>query len=316
MNLTNELILSKDVGIPISSHSGSVLNLTNELNLNKKGHIAISSATSSNPDMNLNIVNQHTFNFKTTVGNQNKTGSILMDLSEKVIHNLDFVVADATSSITDFDFNLITTKDADLHFSSNDNFYTKFNSSFIELSDVWGTGVNDTHFINPHFETGSEGKDGYYNTYHYEKRYIFHTIGDVETLSGSNPNVISSFETDYDGTITAGVFTASKDFSNQTFLQSDTGLGSRPLGMTIEFKASTASPPPYGKFLDNSLVYPKNHQFLIGTSKDNIDSLIYKGTQNSGGEIIESQEFTDLSTDSYYYVKTTGGSGYTIQYDS
>ena len=85
--------------------------------------------------------------------------------------------------------------------------------------------------------------------------------------------------------------------------------------MTIEFKASSSSPPPYGKFLDNVMVYPKNHQFIIGTSKDDIDGLIYKGTQNIGEEILESQEFTDLSKDSFYYVKTTGGTGYTIEYD-
>ena len=48
---------------------------------------------------------------------------------------------------------------------------------------------------------------------------------------------------------------------------------------------------------------------------NNIDSLIYAGTQNTGDDILESEEFTDLSKDAFYFVKTTGGSGYTIQYD-
>ena len=141
-------------------------------------------------------------------------------------------------------------------------------------------------------------------------------IGDVETVSGSYPSISASFETDFDGTITSNKFTASKDFSNQTFVQSDTGLGSRPLGTTIEFKASS-SLVNFGKFLDDVLVYPSNHNFIIGSSKDSIDSLIYKGTQNLGGEELVSEIFTDLSKDAFYSFKnTSGGTNYTIQYDS
>jgi hypothetical protein len=70
------------------------------------------------------------------------------------------------------------------------------------------------------------------------------------------------------------------------------------------------------KFLDETLVYPKNHQFVVGTSKDGIDNLIYKGTQNLGGDQLESEIFTDLSTDAFYSFKNTaGGTNYTIQYD-
>ena len=190
----------------------------------------------------------------------------------------------------------------------------KFNKSYVDLSDNWGTSSNDTHFI--HMVTGSEGKDGNYNTYHYENRYIFHTIGDVESVSGSHATLSSSFETDFTGTVTSGIFTASKHFKNQTFIDSDIGLGRRPLGTTAEFKLSSSISFGGGKFLDEQFVYPANHQFIVGTSKDGIDSLIYAGTQNQGGETIESEAFIDLSTDAFYYVQTTGGSGYTIQYDT
>ena len=40
--------------------------------------------------------------------------------------------------------------------------------------------------------------------------------------------------------------------------------------------------------------------------KDGIDRLIYRGTQNTGS-YVESEAFTDLSSDSIYYVLTTGG---------
>ena len=70
------------------------------------------------------------------------------------------------------------------------------------------------------------------------------------------------------------------------------------------------------KFLDETFVYPANHSFIVGSSKDSINDLIYKGTQNTGNETLESEEFTDLSQDAFYYVLTTGTSGYTINYDS
>ena len=70
----------------------------------------------------------------------------------------------------------------------------------------------------PETEMRFGGVDGDYNTYHYEKRYIFHTIGDVESISGSYASISSSFETDFTGTVTSGIFTASKHFKNHTFL--------------------------------------------------------------------------------------------------
>ena len=124
-----------------------------------------------------------------------------------------------------------------------------------------------------------------------------------------------SFNTDYTGEVNNGKITASIHFSNQTFLKSETGLGLRQLGVTYEFKASSSFAHK-GKFLDEQFVYPSNHQFIIGTSKDSIDSLIYKGTQNIGGYIIESEAFNDLSEDAFYAITTTGGSGYTLQYDT
>ena len=87
------------------------------------------------------------------------------------------------------------------------------------------------------------------------------------------------------------------------------------MGSTVEFKASSSISFGGGKFLDEQFVYPANHQFIVGTSKDGIDSLIYAGTQNQGGDTIESEAFIDLSVDAFYFIQSTGGSGYTIQYE-
>ena len=153
-------------------------------------------------------------------------------------------------------------------------------------------------------------------------------VGDVESLSGSYRAENGAFETDFTGGITNGVYSSSKDFSNQTYIKSYIGMGLRPLGSTVEFRlmssnnsqgssSSTALLLPInGKFLDEQFVYPPNHQFVIGTSKDTINNLIYKGTQNFGGETLESEALTDLSTDAFYSFKnTSGGSNYTLNYE-
>ena len=86
------------------------------------------------------------------------------------------------------------------------------------------------------------------------------------------------------------------------------------MGTTIEFRASS-SVSYGGKFLDEQFVYPPNHIFVVGSTKDSISRLVYKGTQNSGGDVIESQAFTDLSEEAFYHILTTGGQGYTVQSD-
>ena len=161
--------------------------------------------------------------------------------------------------------------------------------------------------------TGSQGKNSDYNTYHYENRQVFIMIGDVETISGSHNSISSSFFTDFTGTVTAGKFTASKDFSNQTFIQSDTGLGLRPLGTTNEFKPTGSITFKGGKFLDETFVYPANHSFILGSSKDDLD-IIYNGTQNEGKIFFESTYWNDLSKDAFYHITNTNQNDVTITY--
>ena len=156
---------------------------------------------------------------------------------------------------------------------------------------------------------------------YYEKRFLFHHIGDVESISGSYVSLDGSdskaFETDYEGTyVSTTNYTASKDFSNQTFIKTNDFLGIRPLGTTLELKPSTKINFGGGKFLDETFVYPANHLFVVGSSKDSIEDLTYKGTQNAGGDVIESQAFNDLSTDAFYHILTTGGSAYTVTYEN
>ena len=115
-------------------------------------------------------------------------------------------------------------------------------------------------------------------------------------LSGGT-QYYSSFETDFTGIVTEGILTASKHFSNQKFLQLNDCVPLKPLGTTSELKPTGSISFKGGRFFDETFVYPANHQFVVGTSKDGLDSLIYAGTQNIGGEAIESEAFIDLSPD-------------------
>ena len=141
-------------------------------------------------------------------------------------------------------------------------------------------------------------------------------VGDVETISGSYEGDADrnqgTFHIDFTGTITNNVHTASKAFSNQKFILSDTGLGLRPLGTTYEFKASTEFDYK-GKFLDENFIYPPNHNFLLGTSKDDID-IIYNGSQNSVFKF-QTPHWTDISDDAFYSIRNTGGTSATVTYE-
>ena len=74
-------------------------------------------------------------------------------------------------------------------------------------------------------------------------------LGDVEIMSGSYNNGFS-FETDWDGTLTNGKFTASVDFGNEAFIQTSTCVGLRPLGTTTQLKYSGSVEIGAGKFID------------------------------------------------------------------
>ena len=63
--------------------------------------------------------------------------------------------------------------------------------------------------------------------------------------------------------------------------------------------------------MDDNYIYPANHIYIVGSSKDAFDNLFYKGTQ-AGAETdlnqkhLESDIHTDLSSASFYTVNVTG----------
>ena len=108
-----------------------------------------------------------------------------------------------------------------------------------------------------------------------------------------------------------GNYTASRHILNKTFIKTNEFMGRRPLGTTIEFIPSSSNLLG-GQYFDGTFLYPSNHVYVVGSSRDSIDRLIYKGTQNLGGDVIESLAYNDLTSSAYYFVLTSGGQSYTV----
>ena len=71
------------------------------------------------------------------------------------------MIANATASNPTIEQSLLTPKKGDFNYAGNDGLNERLNLGFKDINADWGTSLDDVHFIN--IETGSEGKDGYYN---------------------------------------------------------------------------------------------------------------------------------------------------------
>jgi len=282
----------------VDSHNFKFVNIVDDFNSNKDGeYVGFDPEMYTNRDGNLS--------YNVNVNNDiDKSDPITFVNNIYDYNDMDMEVSSITSSNPEWDTDIFLPYVGTFNFSGNTTFYEHVFRSFSDLNDSWGKTENDTKFL--HY--GYSGSDGDYNTYHYEKRYVFYTIGDVESISGSHESISSSFETDFTGTVTSGIHTASKDFKNKQFIKIGEFLGERPMGTTSEFVPTGSISFKGGKMFDETFVYPPNHNFVVGSSKDSINRLIYKGSKNVGGDEIVSEIFTDLdSGKAFYHILITGG---------
>ena len=135
------------------------------------------------------------------------------------------------------------------------------------------------------FKSSNQGSNGDYNTYKYESRFFFRTIGDIEEFFP----VSGTFET-RTGTNAKQPFNHHdnfRHFGNRYYVDSGSGytyssffgsddatVDGRMVGRTLFFKTDTSG----------NITYPINHYFKVGTSKDGLTNLIYKGTQAGIGQ--------------------------------
>ena len=138
-----------------------------------------------------------------------------------------------------------------------------------------GKGDNQVYF-----KSSNVGNNGDYNTYKYETRFTFPTIGDteefhpvsgaMESRTGTNARQPYNHHDNF------------RHFHNRQFIDSgsytytsffaDNAEPGRMIGRTRFFRTDN----------DGNITYPSNHFIHARTSKDVLDNLIYKGTQYSG----------------------------------
>jgi hypothetical protein len=138
-----------------------------------------------------------------------------------------------------------------------------------------GKGDNQVYF-----KSSNVGNNGDYNTYKYETRFTFPTIGDteefhpvsgaMESRTGTNARQPYNHHDNF------------RHFHNRQFIDSgsytytsffaDNAEPGRMIGRTRFFRTDGSG----------NITYPSNHFIHARTSKDVLDNLIYKGTQYSG----------------------------------
>ena len=181
-----------------------------------------------------------------------------------------------------------TSKDGTIDYSTNSN------ESYSDVHKNWGELMMMFNiFIN--FTNGT-CSDGTYNTGDIEKRFVFHTIGDMEYYSGSmgSPSDFTNSSKFYNRLI------IDTDFHSSVSYQSliggsgtDSNQTGKMMGKTRYFITSS----------DGTITLPSNH--ITKFSQPFKDQMI-NGTQNTNqGQL--NVRYEDYSTKSFYRVSVTGG---------
>ena len=284
--------------------------LQTELNPNK----VIGSANLTEPAVSINFnENKHEKNINVLTDEVSISALANKNLKEKTINVLtDEINVSATANDKVHSNSSIKLNITDLSNSSNqtvfnvepDNFTDLLLGSKNEFYKNSGIGINNTFF-----KSGNPGSDGNYNTYKYEDRFFFRSIGDTEEFFP-----VSGTYEDRTGTNAKQPFNHHdnfRHFGNRYYVDSKEGytydsffgdanatVDGRMVGRTLFFKSHT----------NGDITYPINHYFKVGTSKDMLTNLIYKGTQNDGSNPPNFDKNLDTSPKIPAYTINVGGS--------
>ena len=162
-----------------------------------------------------------------------------------------------------------------------------------DIAKNFGTSSNKRFFKSP-----NPGLYGDYNTYKYESRYTFKTVGDTEVFMGS-----------------ASIHDNHRLFENRYFV--DQGQGFTYNSYFGVGAGATGNAPKDGRMVgrtrffsssNGEIFYPSNHYIHARTSKDGLLNLIYKGTQNDGGNPTKDPIDRDPVPGTPAYIIDIGGS--------
>ena len=152
------------------------------------------------------------------------------------------------------------------------------------------------------FKSKNPGINGDYNTYKFENRFTFKTIGDTEHFinSSSHHDKFTSFQNRH--------FVDQNHPQNyiyNSFFGSDGNgtVAGRMVGRTKFFKTDS----------DGNITYPSNHYINARTSKDRLLKLTYLGTQHDGSNPTEDPLGLDTQHSSSAYITRVSGEGNQLQ---
>ena len=159
------------------------------------------------------------------------------------------------------------------------------------------------------FKSGNPGNDGNYNTYKYEDRFFFRSIGDTEEFfptsgsyenrTGTNAKQPFNHHDNFRHFGNRYFVDVGEGYTYNSFFGSDDATeDGRMVGRTLFFKSDGSG----------NITYPINHYFKVGTSKDGLTKLIYKGTQNDGSNPPQFDPELDVSPTIPAYAINVGGS--------
>jgi hypothetical protein len=286
--------------------------LQTELNPNK----VIGSANLTEPVVSVNFnENKHEKNINVLTDEFSVSALANENLKEKTIDVLtDEVSVSATANDKVNSNSSIKLNITDLSNSSNqkifnvepDNFTDLLLGSKNEFYKNSGIGINNTFF-----KSGNPGNDGNYNTYKYEDRFFFRSIGDTEEFfpvsgtyedrTGTNAKQPFNHHDNFRHFGNRYYVDSKEGYTYNSFFGSGSGnfdIDGRMVGRTLFFKSDTGG----------NITYPINHYFKVGTSKDMLTNLIYKGTQNDGSNPPQFDPELDITPTISAYTINVGGS--------
>lgn len=185
--------------------------------------------------------------------------------------------------------------------SKNENVFNvtpnKMNEIFLgpknHIGKNQGTGVN-----NRFFKSRNPGTDGNYNTYKFENRFTFKTIGDTERFINSQ-SVHDNFHS-----------FANRQFVDQNHVSNFQYKSFFGVGAEVNGALKDGRMVGRTRFYSSSngeIFYPSNHYIHARTSKDALWKLIYKGTQHDGSNPTQDPIDRDPNPKTAAYIIRVGG---------
>lgn len=207
--------------------------------------------------------------------------------------------------------NAVSLNTVDLSNSTNQSVYTLQPSNFTNLLLGSKNEFYKNHGKSPDntwFKSSNPGTGSTYNTYYYEDRFNFLTIGDTELyipitasfVDGVKPKTNKHDE--FEDFFNRQFVDAGDGYSYSTLHQPNPTIDGRMIGRTSYFSSS-----------EGSIFYPSNHFINARTSKDVLNNLIYKGTQHDGSNPTEDPLGLDTQHSSSAYVIRVSGEGNQLQ---